>query len=1675
MKPSESDVLEKELAEQDELLKSFHSIKSKEEKKTVVSKLKKPTSLPFTSSHYTKKQKRGCDINEVERLNKQDKYNSDLFQFPYVLDVETNEQIRTNLKKENIINGIEYGSNSIKEKEFLKIHKYTKLNANISTYTEVNQNKIDEDFMCSPIEIGDCVLECCTKNSEDFLNFPCSPEMDASGAGPDSGVDTSSTGCLPGGGLSSPREHTVSETSGVDLTDDIPHDGEERSNVPAKLSASSSVSSEVGTWDNSFQPINANTEQIDVSAEDTFECSPVGIITQDKKSSVNSSDNLPAHEPVFATSLPNIQSEHTNALCQENSTENVQCGGEPADSENQILFDITFNENESLTSGFFNIEESVKSDCFDTINISNEWAENKSNVNLPEPNFITNYPESVAEGQCSEWKIESTPLSSLGSNNFFIDASSLVDDSELILPPFQVTTSLSKETTENSTLEFESSKFGEDIPATPHSSPCHENINTEDTSKQSISSSSEDSSQTTSHEEKYLNMDISHDTGTSPEIELHSKIDDPIVLYDSHLQDIPQKVSNFIEIEQNLHVNDLVKSKKSYSQQSTPSHFKRDYKKPDSQDVRAEFEKEIVVKTSDSEEKHKTHADHKVNSSSVTQLSPTSKKLIAGDVFESRIDCCPLVSKESSRTPHNILELDQQMSDAQIHTTDVTNSFINCFDHPTNDSAKNKFVEANEKSDVSHVISVNNNNDDLKDSAKESNVANSEANESNVANSELQVSEEQRRPSLIRRNTFELDPDDDKLALLRQEYERRQGNLLFKNHIPQFSGHVTGSEGFRDTQSLIVVGSVSDTDGMLGHSGQTSLPNINMYDSFVLESSSMVSNMNQLLNSQMVKGVSSSYVSKSYLKSDEKQNVSKEQNVESYPVDQDRSNLNESNESTESSKKIPLLFDNATKPVVSGAITFSDLLDDKKSWESPKKQKRTESTPIVSGGVSSTDFSASVRKVNDSPIMTRRKNESAPILSGAAPYIPEANTEIIENRSVSNTTTKSAWVVDMSVSSRPPLDVKKRRKSDVFYPEPLENSHKKNEVKASGHGFFIPLQDAPDKEMLPHLEKSQLQMENKIQKSASASSVKTTGLGYFVDFDEAKSNKEKSEKKVFSNSSEIKILPTKPKVEDLKLSCGFFVDLKNECEKGQKSSVNLVRQHSADEAKTSSSDKKNTMFSMFIDIGSTKQELPPKLSTPQVSRRKLVQKVQEERSVPKADITQTSKTSSESSDSKQSNANGTYLYIDASEKLPPVKQCEVVHDNSDKKQAVFMFIETDSPVTRRKTLPSGLRPNFNRHSWNPDNRTSQVTEEQQVLLKQQHKRAHSLSVDRSSISSVNKKFENEPVIIQSDEPEGNNLQSKKCPSQSSEVLTMQHMPQSYHSNLSADTSDKFEKHSLSLENKVISDTGFIPDLNTDKHSSIHHNQKYDGVACDNTDSKTSSVIPLNEIKNLGLDLGHPFVGERKTNKNKESEVIRSESKINPKKCLPNGAGDCFDKKTSKFPVENVKEIQRKSRVLENNDASSCSVETKVETFVETKVKLNPSSGNESFVKLSDLDKEPDKSLTQSVGSNDALPSFATTNRMTRSIPETSWIENKLLMTRSIGSGTGSKSLSRLFPHLHTVTSTSPSSLVHSKSTSSGQLEGDEENQVSETSDLSSMQSSMGRSGLGLYKISKLFY
>lgn len=153
-------------------------------------------------------------------------------------------------------------------------------------------------------------------------------------------------------------------------------------------------------------------------------------------------------------------------------------------------------------------------------------------------------------------------------------------------------------------------------------------------------------------------------------------------------------------------------------------------------------------------------------------------------------------------------------------------------------------------------------------------------------------------------------------------------------------------------------------------------------------------------------------------------------------------------------------------------------------------------------------------------------------------------------------------------------------------------------------------------------------------------------------------------------------------------------------------------------------------------------------------------------------------------------------------------------------------------------------------------------------------------------------------------------------------------------------------------------------------------------------------------------------------------------------------------------------IESSSSSDENKDTSSVTENEdnikKMEVIQEKEPAPTTSGG---FVRLSDLDKPLPKVITNE-------PELPIPTRMTRSIPETSWIENKLLMSRSTGCRTSS---SRLYPHLSTST---PSNLYMTHNARNKSPGPDTDEMVSELSDLSSMHSStaLGKFYIVLFQI-----
>jgi hypothetical protein len=649
--------------------------------------------------------------------------------------------------------------------------------------------------------------------------------------------------------------------------------------------------------------------------------------------------------------------------------------------------------------------------------------------------------------------------------------------------------------------------------------------------------------------------------------------------------------------------------------------------------------------------------------------------------------------------------------------------------------------------------------------------------------------------------------------------------------------------------------------------------------------------------------------------------------------------------------------------------------------------------------------------------------------------------------------------------------------------------HKQSERKSTGLGFFVDLKDsATDCQINKQPTKETLN--DKDPKSHEASpGRRNSGVGFFVDL---KEHKEPTEKRlVLSEGRETSrhTQADEPKSTTKNASCGFFINL-------DKKSVNeQVNENKKlpvadDNEKNVSKDKKNTLFSMFIDIGETsvkpESALDPsqaKVSSPHLSSHKKMGSRSQADTVSGSDPSHTSES--------------TFMYIDANvEKVAPLPVTSASQAEAEqKKQSFFMFIETESPVTRRKTLPSGLKPNLNRHSWNLEPRIGEQGDNQQKGNgRRHHKRAHSLSVERGSVCSPSDDSKSSSSTSLAKNKVRSSSQSLHEATASSDqgsvtqfgdgMLVKQISPSSHRE--PSKSFDRLPKRALSYEGKSESsketadeDTisegkllkekdSQLPDSCTDeRYSQLQDSSTESNDAGDNSTTHTGSD---NITTHAGFDPRSRELGitvNKASDPSRQNVAVIQEEMENVCKNLP---------ETTDFQqthvVEDVVTDERHSFV-ENNVTIRASTES--ETLSKgscTERETESKSLETSFVKLSDLDKELPKTMSTTTDSNDVLPSFATANRMTRSIPETSWIESKLLMTRSIGGGTNSRSLSRLFPHLHTtMTATStPSNIGRSKSPSAQPDADDNDTQISETSDLSSMQSSMGPSGLGKFFI-----
>ncbi|EFN69567.1 BTB/POZ domain-containing protein 8 [Camponotus floridanus] len=834
---------------------------------------------------------------------------------------------------------------------------------------------------------------------------------------------------------------------------------------------------------------------------------------------------------------------------------------------------------------------------------------------------------------------------------------------------------------------------------------------------------------------------------------------------------------------------------------------------------------------------------------------------------------------------------------------------------------------------------------------------------------------EDRRSSLIRRNTFELDSNDEKLSALRQEYERRQGNLIFQSAIPQYSGHRVDGDSICHAPSDSVV-SVTVTEPSI-----TFTPDV------------QATNTQHPITYQLLDGCEYDQrqtPQKSCLQS----NLNKSCTI--YPVIKSASDKSILDCSTDS--------DDASNHCSNSLpVTLNSILE--KSRLNPiKRIKRSdETTPIISGGVSSSDYSF---KPSDSPTV-RRKTESTPIVSGGAVIM---NKPEVKTRPSKMSSSMTAWVVDMSDCSKQESGSRNnsRNMSQSFstsecVKKPVQKSSINHE-KQSSLGFFVNLKDVND--------------------------IEPTKRDHSVERKERDSND--------------------------KSYCEFYVDIsdKNNDIKAKPSE----RQEENVKNDTSKEGEKKNIFSMFIDLNDTCGGKDGDITVPK--HRRSFSTIPNKSMDIKTDDNSFRDNSSAAGDNQ----------------LPQEQKREKA------KPSVFMFIESDSPVVRRRTL-STSRPTFKRHSWNTDktqstNGNGNGCVAKELMFRKEHKRAHSVSMDSRSISkrSQAKTSSSSHSLSDAAKAESRNHKDSK---------TLQDR-ESNSNNMDTSSEDVFE-----FDVKDTPPNSHV-EIETEEQlrSSINQRCEYKDIISGRTET-----LEANETKGYEDEFSETSAWEKTCTESTEGQTRKSEtfdissgssgpspdsdnhdyeltdllngqvevSNVNDRPQIITAGNSNKISETRKSLSETIKKIESELKEPEYDnvkrqtyDCRSSKKDGKAAGHNLKNLHLDSDKTNSSsFVRLSDLDKTP---IANHNASDVSMKDDRETQyRMSSSIPETSWIESKLAITRNTGPF---RPVSR---KLVSVMSTSLPSKQKSplEDLTAGDCEG--EGIISE-SDLSSMQSSMGRSG-----------
>ncbi|CAD6237260.1 GSCOCG00002220001-RA-CDS [Cotesia congregata] len=820
--------------------------------------------------------------------------------------------------------------------------------------------------------------------------------------------------------------------------------------------------------------------------------------------------------------------------------------------------------------------------------------------------------------------------------------------------------------------------------------------------------------------------------------------------------------------------------------------------------------------------------------------------------------------------------------------------------------------------------------------------------------------------SLVRGNTFELESGDEKLSHLRQEYERRQGNLVFKSSIPQYSGHRVDDDlaSLNGTpySSLSSYFSEPAREKNIDNAAKTRQNNNYSFAENSRAFNSVNNNNNDCVDCQF-DGTSNGLHPLAKSASDK---------LISAGSETDDSSINDCN-------SLPSTFDHFALSSQSNTM---------------RRTKRDEMTPIVSGGVSSADYS----RPTDSPSV-RRKTESTPIVSGGSVLSNFPNERVRTSR-MSSSMTKTSWVVDMSNCGR----------NNVNNNSPNGNNNSNSNNNNNNDGT----------------------------KSTNGSSPSSMSQSYSYSESPKSFTRSKDKQSFFVNLKDINCGKDKPGV-DITLpetskdtgasttkSCEFFIDLSNESDKTPKNSKKDLSPKS--KAVVDNVEKKN-IFSMFIDLsepnsssnsGSKKNE--DSVTSKDKKSYKLLNR-----------MTDSAKSSSNESPSESSRS-------------------------KDKKQSVFMFIESDSPVVRRRTL-STSRSALQRHSWNVADKSqspgngivAKGTTDEATSFYRQHKRAHSVSIE--PLPGVDKLLLANPSgssVSLNQLERGSSLPAKPTSLDKASVSVttsfegydngIRDTPPNSHVEIINDSLRgcvRRQEYKDLMRSSMCSSAGASvdPKIFDDDQSEVSQSQSQSVWDKTGTESTTGTEGHTRKSETFDISSGSAS-GPSRGSENQEFELgeFRTGSALNDRRSVevPSKIAE-----THKSLTETIKKIE-----CEFNKPEYCEPVKKSDT-------------GSGFVRLSDLDKVPPKSEASDVEARNINMPY----RMCSSIPEMSWVESKLAVNRTNGPCQVRTLSSRKFTSIMSTSLPAKHKSPIEEFANEYEVEG-----IVSESDLSSMQSSMGRSG-----------